>query len=448
MAVRPQWSWFESWLGPLMQREQIPGASVGVSHRGQVIYAQGFGVADLATGRPVDPDTVHGIASVSKSFAALAVMQLVDDGLVHPYAPVRRYLPEFSLRALADPDAIWVHHALSHTTGCPPLRRMAGHFREFDEHLRHLAEYDTTMLGRPGEYMSYCNDTFMLAAAIAERAGGLPFREQVRRRIFEPLGMSRSTYGQEEMAAWPNVTRLYNLSPDRTRHEEQLWPDLGTYHGGGGIRSTVLDLLRYGDMYCAGGVAPGGARVVSEAGVLRMRAPVHPVSEHSFYGYALETTPAFGGITLVEHGGSLPGVASRWGYVPEAGLTVAVLTNLMGAPADQIFTALVQAALGMPVGAPRHPAPPTFPVEAAQLEHLAGLYTADEGARVLVARGGDGLVAEMNGERYALRMTGPDRAVYPHQGTEKPVRWYLRCGEPAWGLRAGVRIARRAAAQP
>jgi CubicO group peptidase (beta-lactamase class C family) len=444
VVTEPNWPAFESWLSSLMQRERIPGASVGVLCRGQVIYAKGFGAADLATGRAVDPDTVQGIASVSKSFAALAVMQLVDAGLVDPYAPVSRYLPDFSLRAVPDIESIRVHHALSHTTGCPPLRRMQGQFSEFNEHLRYLADYDTTMLGRPGEHMSYCNDTFMLSAAIVERVTGRRFRDHVAERIFAPLGMRRTTYGLDEMARWPNVTKLYNLSQDKSSHEEQPWPELGTYHGGGGIRSTVLDLLRYGDMYCAGGLAPDGARVVSEAGALRMRLPVHPVGDRAYYCYALETTPAYHGVTLVEHGGSLPGVASRWGYVPEAGVSAAVLTNLGGAPADQIYAALVNAALGLPVGEPRFRPAPTFPVGTEQLDRLAGLYTADEGARIAVAREGAGLVAEFLGERYSLRMTGPDSATYSQQGAEKPVRWHLREGEPAWGIRTGVRIARRA----
>lgn len=453
MTDRPNWAAFEAWLAETMEREQIPGAAVGVSRGGHLVYAKGFGVADIETARPVDVETVFGIASVSKSFAALAVMQAADEGKVDPYAPVVGYLPEFSFKHVPDISEIKVHHCLSHTTGCPPLRRAQGEFQEFGEHLRYLAGYDTAMLGRPGEYMSYCNDTFMLSGAILEKVIGRRFREHVAERVFRPLGMSRTTYDLGELAAWDNVTELYVFNKERTVREKKPWPELGTYHVGGGIRSTVLDLLSYGDMYCAGGRAADGTRVVSEAGVLRMRAPVHPIGEGSYYCYGLQIMPGYHGLTLVEHGGALPGVASRWGYVPELGLAAVVLTNLSGAPSDQIWTALVNAAVGLPVGPPRIAPAPTFPVAAAQLERLAGIYATDEGARIVVALDGDGLVGEIEGRKHPLRMTAPDAAVYVLQGEDKPVRWYLGgpggaagTGDPAWGMRTGVRIARRAPA--
>ena len=231
-------------------------------------------------------------------------------------------------------------------------------------------------------------------------------------------------------------------APDK-HPEQQAWPELGTYHVGGGIRSTVLDLLRYGDMYCAGGKAADGYRVVSEAGVLRMRAPVYPLGEGNFYCYALQIMPAYHGMTLVEHGGSLPGVASRWGYIPETGLSAVVLTNLRGAPSDQIYAALINAALGLPIGTPRQEPAPTFPLPRAQLNRLAGVFTADEDIRIVITIEGGNLVALFEGEKQVLRMTAPTAAVYQQQGQDKPIRWYVRSDEPAWGIRTGVRIARR-----
>ncbi len=444
MTATPDWTAFEKYLRCMMSREQIPGVAAGLSVNGNVVYARGFGVQDLETGRPVDEHTVFGIASVSKSFAALAVMQLVDEGRVCPQAPVAQYLPEFTMRAAEDGSKIRVHHCLSHTTGCPPLRRAQGEFEEFSQHIEYLANYDTVMLGRPGEYMSYCNDTFMLSGAITERVGGRRFREHVRERVFEPLGMHRTTYDIADLARWDNVTRLYVLNKEKTGHETRAWPALGTYHVGGGIRSTVIDLLKYGDMYCAGGRGADGRQVVSEAGVLRMRAPIHPVGEGSYYCYALQITPAYHGVSLVEHGGSLPGVASRFGYVPERAISAVVLTNLSGAPADQIWTALVNTALGLPLGGPRFAPAPTFPVSEDRLQLLIGLYATDEGLSVRVSLAEGSLAAEFEGQSYPLRMTGPDAAVYMMQGAEKPVSWYVRDNQPAWAIRTGVRIARRA----
>ena len=445
MGSVTDWTEFEGFLAEVMQREHIAGAAVGVSIDGRVVYARGFGLADLASGRPTDPETVFGIASVSKSFAALAVMQLADDGKVDPQAPVTDYLPEFALRGAADSRAIRVHHALSHTTGCPPLRRAQGEFAEFAQHLAYLATYDTPVLGYPGQYLSYCNDTFMLAGAIVERVTGNSFRSAVRDRILAPLRMDRSTYDLDQLAKWANVTTLYNRAPGNGDLAPQPWPELGTYHVGGGIRSTVLDLLRYGDMYWAGGLAPAGGRVVSEAAVLRMRAPVYPVAPGSYYCYAQQITPAHHGVTLVGHGGSLPGVSSRWGYVPERNLSAVVLTNVAGVPAELIWQGLVNVALGLPVDAQRCRPEPTFPVPGSQLDLLTGEYRSDEGGRVVIERSGEGLQAVMDGKVFPLRTTAPDVAGYEHQGQERQVRFMLRGqGEAAWAVFSGLRVFRRA----
>ena len=458
MVNNPDWDAFERWLDKIMARDHVPGVGVGVSQRGRVIYAKGFGTSDLSTGRPVDENTVFGIASVSKSFAALSLMQLSDEGKVNPYAPLVRYLPEFRMKDVPDREAIRIHHCLSHTTGCPPLFRAQGKFSEFSEHIQYLADYDTTVLGKPGEYISYCNDTFMLNGAVVERVTGQRYRDFVMDRIIRPLGMSRTTFDLDELATWDNVTNLYNLSPNKTSVEWHPWIDLGTYHVGGGIRSTVLDLLRYGDMYCAEGRTANGTRVVSEAGVLRMRAPVYPCGEGRYYCYAQWITPAHHGVTVVEHSGGQPGVSARWGYIPEEGISIAVLTNLRGAPADQVFIAAVNTVLGLSPEVLRTKPSPTFPVDSEQMRLLAGVYQADEGMSQLEAKQQEGttgrvirifleddkLVGEFDGEVHRLRMVAPTEAVYVEQGIDRPIRWYLRDGRPAWAISTGLQMTKRA----
>lgn len=447
MKRNPDWARFESFITEIMHEEHIAGAAVGLSVGGEMVYARGFGVGSIATGRAVTEDTVFGIASVSKSFAALAVMQLVDGGLVDPLAPVSEYLPEFRLPRQAESREVRVHHCLSHTTGVPPLRRRQGEFAEFGQHLAYVVDCDVELLGPPGHYLSYCNDTFMLSGAIVERLTGRPFRDQVEERIFEPLGMSRTTYERERLAGWDNVTELYNLNSSRTELEVKAWPDLGTYHVGGGIRSTVRDLLRYGDMFCELGRA-GSQRVVSEAGVLRMRSPVAAVVPGSYYCYGLQLTPACHGVTLVEHGGSLPGVAARWGFLPENRVSAVVLANVGGAPSELIWTGLVNTLLGLAPETSRSGPEPTFPVSEGQIARVTGLYVADEGARLSVDRAGDGGVrVESEGLTRPLRFVAPDRAVYEHQRQEKPLRFHLPSdvGAPAWAVSSGLRMVRRAA---
>jgi len=444
MKARPDWLSFESFAREAMERERIAGVAAGVSVAGEVVYANGLGHRDIAAGQPVSPRTVFGIASVSKSFAALAVMQLVDEGLLDPLAPVVDYLPEFTIPGAQDIRAIKVHHCLSHTTGLPPLKRRQGEFTEFGQHLAYLGGYETDLLGYPGQYLSYCNDAFMVSGALVERLTGKRFRDHVCKGVFEPLGMQRTTYHIADLESWDDVTNLYDLDDSRTELLTQPWPELGTYHVGGGIRSTVLDLLSYGDMYCALGRSPSGERIVSEAGVLRMRQPVYPTEPGTYYGYGLRNTPAYHGVSLVEHGGSLPGVSCKWGYMPETRTSLVVLTNVRGVPADWLWQGLANTVLGLEPGTPRSPSPPTFAVTPGDLEGLLGTYAADEGARAGVkASGGGGLVGEIDGQTLPLRMTSPDTAVYESQGQEKMLTWYRDAGGMAWAVKLGVRMVRR-----
>lgn len=444
MNAKPDWLSFESFVREMMERERIAGVAAGVSVAGEVVYTNGLGQRDIASGEPVSSRTVFGIASVSKSFAALAVMQLVDQGLLDPLAPVVDYLPGFSIPSAEDRRAIKVHHCLSHTTGLPPLKRRQGEFAEFREHLAYLAGYQTDLLGYPGQYLSYCNDAFMVAGALVERMTGTRFAECVRKRVIEPLGMQRTTYNSADFEGWDDVTSLYNLDDTRTELLAQPWPELGTYHVGGGIRSTVPDLLRYGDMYCALGQSPSGERIVSEAGVLRMRQPVYPTDPGTYYGYGLRNTPAYHGVSLVEHGGSLPGVSCKWGYMPETRTSLVVLTNVRGVPADLIWHGLANTVLGLEPRTPRSPSPPTFAVTPGDLEGLMGTYAADEGARgEIKATGGGDLVGEIDGQTVPLRMTSPDTAVYESQGQEKMLTWYRDASGMAWAVKLGVRMVRR-----
>src|SRR5690606_30258396 len=114
------WSGLEAYVKTIMEREQIPGLAMAISQHGETIYEQGFGVRDIETNKRVTPDTIFGIASVTKSFTALAIMQLVEQGKLTLDSPVIRYLPQFHLPRAKDMEQIYVHHLLTHTTGQPP----------------------------------------------------------------------------------------------------------------------------------------------------------------------------------------------------------------------------------------------------------------------------------------------------------------------------------------
>ena len=170
----------------------MPGFAVVVVSGGDVVHARGFG--DAGEGRRVTPQTPFLLGSTSKSFTALAAMQLVDAGRLDLDAPARRYVREFRLGDQRAADRITVRQALQQTTGMPataggPIVRSAADGTAL-EALHELG--DTTLATPPGTAFEYANGNYVLAGLIIERASGEPYAQYVQRHIFTPLGMRHS----------------------------------------------------------------------------------------------------------------------------------------------------------------------------------------------------------------------------------------------------------------
>ncbi|WP_228728324.1 serine hydrolase domain-containing protein [Brevibacillus composti] len=433
-----EWSQVEDYVREKMGREGIAGAAIAVSRRGEIVYEQGFGVRDLETGEPVTPDTIFGIASVTKSFTALAVMQLAEQGKLSIDDPVTAYLPEFALSTLEQPELVRIHHLLSHTTGLAPIQRREDLTR-LSDHLAYVAQ-DHELLGLPGEYFSYCNDTFLLLGLIIERVTGRLFRRHMTAELLDRLEMNRSTFSLEEVARMSNVSVPYVKNADGSGLLKAAWPLLGNYEVGGGIRSNVRDLLTYGQLYTNGGSARG-ERILSEEWIRRMWQPVHPIVRKTSYGYGLKSTPDYAGagVTLVEHGGGQPGVSSHFGFVPEEGIAAVVLTNVAHVPARDLWLAAIHRELGLPLDLREQE--PEYEAASDELERFIGTYACEEGGRLSVTRASDGLRAELAGEVHPLRASDSRTLVMMSEGMPLPFFW--KEGEKAWAVLLGSRMLTR-----
>ena len=229
-----------------MAQEKIPGVAVAVSENGKVIYEQGFGKSNLETNEMITPETIFGVASITKSFTALAIMKLVEKGQVHLNDPVNKHLPTFRLRDYDAIEDIQIHHLLSHTTGIPTIQRKE-QIDHFTDHLQYLSELSLQPIGAPGEYFCYNNDLFLLLGAIIEKVTGDNYKEFIKKEIFIPQNMERTTFQLDELMQFDNVATPYII--EGNKQLECAWPRLGNYAVGGGIRSTVKDLLKYGSIY-------------------------------------------------------------------------------------------------------------------------------------------------------------------------------------------------------
>ncbi|MFL5538076.1 MAG: serine hydrolase domain-containing protein [Longimicrobiaceae bacterium] len=308
-----------------MADEHIPGAAVLVLDHGRVVLSRGYGFADLATRRRVDPRATRWpFASVTKVVTATALMQLVERGRVDLHADVNRYLRVARVPPCRRCGPITPWHLLTHTDA---LDELPGRQAESRAGLRPLAPFLRTRLvriGPPGEMTRYGTYGIALAGVLVEDVSGVPYAEYVRRELFAPLGMRRTTIdlppGAEGEVATP-----YELDGGSPRVARYEW-----YHTSptSSLVSTVEDMGRFAALHL--GAAAGGGRVLGRATVREMaaqHASVHP--QVPGWGYGWQRSDA-NGRQVVEHGGDIGGFSSLVTLLPDAGFAIVVVHHLEG----------------------------------------------------------------------------------------------------------------------
>jgi CubicO group peptidase (beta-lactamase class C family) len=420
------WSEFEDFIEMKMKKERIAGLAVGISKGGETIYQKGFGFRDIENSLPVTPETIFGIASVTKSFTALAILELEAQGLLFIEDSVIDHLPELVIKGITDKKAIKIHHLLSHTTGMPPMERRE-QINTYREHISYINKSDYDLLGNPGEYFSYCNDMFLLLGAIIERKSGKLFRRYITTNYLEPLAMNRSTFSLEELQKFDNVSVPYTHNKKSNKLEKVEWPTLGTFETGGGIRSNVLDLLKYGEVF-----------INHYEPTQRMWNPAYQTGRDSYYGYALNSTPNYADkYMVVQHGGSQPGVSSNFGFVPEEKLVISVLTNVGGVSASDLWLGALNTVLGLPLDY-RNSVEPIYEMPYNKLIHFQGSYTSKEGGNMLICAEDEKLFAWIDEDKFELRASGPETLVMVE--TEKPLQFYFKRDDRPWAVFNGSRM--------
>lgn len=419
-----KWERFENYVTELMEKEKMPGVAIALSQNGKVIYERGFGVKDLETKEPITPETIFGIASITKSFTALAIMKLAEEGKLQVDDAVKMHLPKLHLNHYNNISDIKIHHLLSHTTGLATVKRNE-QLVDFDEHLDYLSAVKQEILGAPGDFFCYNNDMFLLLGAIIEKVTGENYKNYIKNEIITPMNMTRTTFNLDELTQFSNVSTPYIVENDKP--VPCSWPTLGNYAVGGGIRSSVIDLLKYGHLY------------LDKANTFthKMTTAVHRTNGTSSYGYGFQTTPNYEEVTLVEHGGRQPGVSSNFGFIREKGIVAAVLTNVGGVSADAIWLGAINTVLGLPADRKRS-IEPHFDMEKAPLLRFIGTYQTGEGSTVAISYANEKLTATVEGKLYSLRASNVETLVITP--IERPIRFYFNEHNEAWGLFLGLRM--------
>jgi CubicO group peptidase (beta-lactamase class C family) len=417
-------------LAELIERHEVPGASLAVLADGQVATAAA-GVLNLDTGVEATDDSLFQIGSVTKLYTATLVMQLVDEGLVDLDVAVVEYLPELKL---TDPEVtrtVTLRHLLNHTSG------IAGdHFPDLgrgdDAVPRYVASCADTGQTHPlGATLSYCNAGFVIAGHLVARLREQTWDDALRSRIVEPLGLGHTFTHPDDVLRFRSA--MGHLEQDGRIEPATQWGLPRSCGPAGLICATPADVVAFARMYLDGGRAPDGTQVLSPESIAAMwQAQVEipePYLAGTHLGVAWIRLDGEDG-RIVGHNGGTIGQSTFFRLVPDAGVAIVLVLN--GGHHADLWEELAPPLLDELAGAASPPPfePPAVPVEVPLDPHV-GVYER-LGTRLEIERGDTGL---------AMRVlsTGPLGEVFPKPVAELelvPVRPDLFAtrspGERSW----------------
>ena len=311
---------------------KVPGLAVAVVQDGKIVYSQAFGFRDADKKLPVTTKTLFGIGSITKSFTALAIGTLVDEGKVDWDTPVVRYMPGFELYDPLLTSRVTPRDLAAHKTGVPDhwflwygndglkradlLARLR--FLEPNHDLRTVNEYNTLMIVALGE--------------MGARVAGVKSAEAlVEERVWKPLGMTQSNFSvfaSQKTADFALPYRRVEGKVERTSFHDQ-----DAVGPGGAMSSTIEDMARF--LVLESGGAIGAKTVVAPATLRELHRQQHPPADNSIHpelspqSYGLgHYVRTYRGHRMAGHGGGADGIAAQYAVLPDDHVGVVVLSNL------------------------------------------------------------------------------------------------------------------------
>jgi CubicO group peptidase (beta-lactamase class C family) len=306
-----------------MKEYGIPGVAIGIVHDGTVT-TRGLGITNVEDSLAVTAHTVFPIASISKTFAATAMMRLVEQGKVTLRAPVRTYIPGFKVRdSVASRDAtVW--HLLTHLGG------WEGQVSGPDRGTATLENFvattlpDLMQIAPPGKAWSYNNAGFSIAGRVIEVATGTSVNRAMRDLVFQPLGLEHAGTTAGDFIV--NRFAAGHATRDgKTTLNRPFTPSSSVTTGGVGL--CITDLLTYARFHMGDGTAANGQRVLKGESLDEMRRPqLRKQSTDDDIGLAWHIRQV-GPVRTYGHGGTLGGHVLLLEIVPERNFAIAILTN-------------------------------------------------------------------------------------------------------------------------
>ena len=394
----------------------MPGLAIAITDRDRVLRVATFGYSDVASGTPIQADTMFEIGSIGKSFTNIALMQLRDEGRLDLHSPVSRYLPWFEVQS--DYGPITTHHLMSHTSGLVNGTDVAppGYYESW-------ALRETKTGAPPGEYFRYSNIGYKTLGLLLESITEQPYQDVIQARILDPLDMRDSypvTGFETRKRAAVGYRSFYDDRPEHRDHGivPAMWME---YPAADGCQaSTAEDMATYLRMLMNDGFG-SSARIISEESfrLMTQRVIRTPQWGGADYGYGLVMAEV-DGHDYFGHTGSTPGFLSAVIADTTDGFGVVVLANgyvesygVLGI-ATHLLKVLRAGLHGEEIPAPPLAPDPTLPNNATD---YVGTYRAGQQTLVLSAQGGR-LLLKYAGQDVALEARGNDSFYVGHPDLE------------------------------
>ncbi|MBC8163664.1 MAG: beta-lactamase family protein [Roseiflexaceae bacterium] len=317
-ARAPDFAAIDAYIKTEMNDDRVPGVALAIVQNDQIAYLRGYG--DDGYGRPVTPQTSFILGSMSKSFTALAIMQLVERGEIELDAPVQRYLAWFRVADPAASAALTMRHLLNHTSGIPTHAPQAsGNSVTLQDHVRVLA--DVSLNNWPGAKHEYASPNYLVLGAVIEQITGLSYAAYIQQHVFAPLQMQHS-FTEQNRAIQNGMAQGHRYwfgfpVAATLEYEDGRMPTAALISSAEDLGQYLIALLNTGRY--------GESSVLSPTSIAQMYQSSVPSEGFSYaFGWRVGT---IGDVPAIHHGGIVPHFRGKMVMLPEQRWGVVVLTN-------------------------------------------------------------------------------------------------------------------------
>jgi CubicO group peptidase (beta-lactamase class C family) len=398
IAKPPDFTELEKLVPEELKERNTPGAVIAIVSGDRVVYQRAFGLANIETGAPMQPEMLFRLGSTTKMFTAAALVALAEQNKINMNEPIGNRVKGLNPKI----GALTPHQLLSNSAGIRDFA--APSISNDDPALGNMVRSwkDEIFFAGQGEIYSYSSAGFWLSGFVVEELQGKPYGDAMAELLFKPIGMERTTLRPLMAMTYPLASPHQSVEgkPTIVRpffNNVAMWPAGSIFSNANDLSRWVIALLNEGRL--------DGKQVLSPALIGQMfghHIPV-PGEKDSYYAYGL-TVFKFKDVEFVGHGGFSRGYGSMIQMVPSRKFAVIVLTNRSGETMRKSLNKATEIALGLKDDQPEKPAG-VAPITAAEMQEYAGSYSHAPQTWDVSVKDGK-LLMKFDGKDYPMTKTG------------------------------------------